>query len=152
MTAKFFEDLAVGDQDVTAARTITEADIVNFAGLSGDFNPIHMDATFAQGTPFKQRIAHGLLVLSVASGLFTQCRLNISIKPNLLALMEINWRFLKPVFIGDTIHVQAEVIEKRTTSKTDRGIIVNRRTVINQQGQAVQQGDILLLLRRRAAA
>lgn len=152
MAAKFFEDLALGDQDTTAARTITEADIVNFAGLSGDFNPIHMDRAFAQDTPFKQRIAHGLLVLSVASGLFTQSRLNISIKANLLALMEINWRFLKPVFIGDTIHVQAEVIEKRATSKPDRGIVVNRRTVINHHGQAVQQGDVLLLLRRRTDA
>ena len=149
MEQKYFEDLQIGDKDITAGRTITEADIVNFAGLSGDFNAIHVDDDFAKGTFFKKRIAHGLLVLSVGSGLFTQSEMNISIKANLIALMEIKWRFLKPVFVGDTVHLEVEVTEKRETSKGDRGIVVMRRTVINQNGEAVQQGDATLMLRRK---
>jgi acyl dehydratase len=149
MEEKCFEDLQVGDNDRTGARTITEADIVNFAGLSGDFNPIHMDESHASRTFFKQRIAHGLLVLSVASGLFTQSEMNLSIKPNVMALMDIKWRFLKPVFIGDTVHMEIEITEKKETSKDDRGIIVTKRTVVNQKGDEVQQGEVMMMIKRR---
>jgi acyl dehydratase len=149
MEEKYFEDLQVGDTDRTGGRTITEADIVNFAGLSGDFNPIHMDESHASRTVFKQRIAHGLLVLSVASGLFTQSEMNLSIKPNVMALMDIKWRFLKPVFIGDTVHIEIEITEKKETSKDDRGIIVTKRTVVNQNGDEVQQGEVMMMIKRR---
>lgn len=149
MEEKYFEDLQVGDNDRTGGRTITEADIVNFAGLSGDFNPIHMDESHASRTVFKQRIAHGLLVLSVASGLFTQSEMNLSIKPNVMALMDIKWRFLKPVFIGDTVHLEIEITEKKETSKDDRGIIMTRRTVVNQKGDEVQQGEVMMMIKRR---
>jgi acyl dehydratase len=149
MEEKYFEDLQVGDTDRTGGRTITEADIVNFAGLSGDFNPIHMDEVHASKTVFKQRIAHGLLVLSVASGLFTQSEMNLSIKPNVMALMDIKWRFLKPVLIGDTVHMEIEITEKKETSKDDRGIIVTKRTVVNQKGDEVQQGEVMMMIRRR---
>ena len=149
MEEKYFEDLQVGDNDKTGGRTITEADIVNFAGLSGDFNPIHMDESHASKTVFKQRIAHGLLVLSVASGLFTQSEMNLSIKPNVMALMDIKWRFLKPVFIGDTVHMEIEITEKKETSKDDRGIIVTKRTVVNQKGDEVQQGEVMMMIKRR---
>ena len=86
---KYFEDLNVGDRTTSAARTVTEADIVNFAGLSGDYNPIHIDETFAENSPFKQRIAHGLLVLSIASGLFTNTDLNQSMKKPCLNMSRI---------------------------------------------------------------
>ena len=149
MEEKYFEDLQVGDSDRTGGRTVTEADIVNFAGLSGDFNPIHMDESHASRTFFKQRIAHGLLVLSVASGLFTQSEMNLSIKPNVMALMDIKWRFLNPVFIGDTVHMQIEITEKKETSKDDRGIIVTKRTVVNQKEDEVQQGEVMMMIKRR---
>ncbi|WDN89939.1 hypothetical protein BuS5_02909 [Desulfosarcina sp. BuS5] len=149
MDQKYFEDLQLGDQDQTVGRTITEADIVNFAGLSGDFNPIHMDQAFAEKTFFKKRIAHGILVFSVASGLFTQSEMNTFMKKSVIALMEIKWKFLKPVFIGDTIHLEVEIIEKKETSKPDRGIVILKRTVVNQKGDAVQEGDIIMMIRRR---
>ncbi len=149
MDQKYFEDLQLGDQDQSVGRTITEADIVNFAGLSGDFNPIHMDQAFAEKTFFKKRIAHGILVFSVASGLFTQSEMNTFMKKSVIALMEIKWKFLKPVFIGDTIHLEVEIIEKKETSKPDRGIVILKRTVVNQKGDAVQEGDIIMMIRRR---
>lgn len=149
MDQKYFEDLQLGDQDQTVGRTITETDIVNFAGLSGDFNPIHMDQSFAEKTFFKKRIAHGILVFSVASGLFTQSEMNTFMKKSVIALMEIKWKFLKPVFIGDTIHLEVEIIEKKETSKPDRGIVILKRTVVNQKGDAVQEGDIIMMIRRR---
>ncbi|MCD6186182.1 MAG: MaoC family dehydratase N-terminal domain-containing protein [Deltaproteobacteria bacterium] len=149
MNQKYFEDLQLGDQDQTAGRTITEADIVNFAGLSGDFNPIHMDQVFAEKTFFKKRIAHGILVFSIASGLFTQCEMNTFMKKSVIALMEIKWKFLKPVFIGDTIHLEVEIIEKKKTSKPDRGIVLVKRTVLNQDGDAVQEGDVIMMIKRK---
>jgi acyl dehydratase len=149
MEQKFFEDICVGDKDKTAGRTITEADIVNFAGLSGDFNPIHIDKQFAEKTFYKKRIAHGILVFSVASGLFTQCAMNLSMKQNVMALMQIDWKFVKPVFIGDTIHLEVEVVEKKETSKTDRGIFIIKRTVVNQNNDVVQQGDVTMMIRRK---
>ena len=141
-------DVEIGEQ-TTFSKTITEADVALFSAISGDFDPIHVNEDFAQGTFFKKRIAHGLLVLSVASGLFTQCTMNLSIKENLIALMDMKWRFLKPVFIGDTIHLDIEIIEKKETSKDDRGIIVMKRTVLNQNNEAVQQGDVMLMMRRK---
>jgi acyl dehydratase len=149
MEQKFFEDLEVGNISKTVGRTITEADIVNFAGLSGDYNPIHMDAEFSKDTPNKQRIAHGLLVWSVSSGLFTQSEMNMAIKKSVMALMEINLRFLRPVFIGDTIHLEVEVIEKKETSKKDRGIIIMNRSVYNQNKEEVQQGRVTVMLKRK---
>ena len=149
MEQKFFEDIYVADKDKTSGRTITEADIVNFAGLSGDFNPIHIDKQFAEKTFYKKRIAHGILVFSVASGLFTQCAMNLSMKQNVIALMQINWKFIKPVFIGDTIHLEVEVVEKKETSKTDRGIILIKRAVANQTNEVVQHGDVTMMIRRK---
>ncbi len=149
MEQKYFEDLQVGDKSKTIGRTVTETDIVNFAGLSGDYNPIHMDAEFAKGTPFKKRIAHGLLVWSISSGLFTQSEMNMSIKKSVLALMEISLRFVNPVFIGDTIHLEVEIVDKKETSKQDRGIIVMRRSIYNQHEEEVQQGKVTVMLRRK---
>ena len=146
---EYFEDLKVGDRAVTAGRTVTEADVVNFAGLSGDFNPIHVDKSFAETTPFKKRIAHGLLVMSIASGLFTQCEMNIRIRKSSIALLEVRTRFLKPVFIGDTIHVEVNIKDKRETSKPDRGVVVLERNVINQNGEVVQVCETPLMLKRR---
>jgi len=150
---KYYEDIAVGDRAVSAGRTITEADIVNFAGLSGDYNALHTDAEFAKGSIAGQRIAHGLLPFAVASGLYTRTAYNMATSPNLTAFTEIrSWKFRKPVVIGDTIRVEVEVIEKADTKPgSTSGKVVMRRTILNQRGEEVQSGEFVLLYRKRSA-
>jgi acyl dehydratase len=143
----YFEDFQVGQRFTTPARTVTEADIVNFAGVSGDFNPIHTDAEFARSTPFGVRIAHGLLVLSMLTGLRQRSG---HFEGTLIAWLEIrNYRFLKPVFIGDTVHGETEILEKRETSRPDRGILVQKVRVLNQKGEVVQEGEFVTMVKRR---
>ncbi|AEG33032.1 MaoC domain protein dehydratase [Thermus thermophilus SG0.5JP17-16] len=143
----YFEDFEVGQRFTTPARTVTEADVVNFAGVSGDYNPIHTDAEFAKSTPFGQRIAHGLLVLSMLTGLRQRTG---HFEGTVIAWLEIrNYRFLKPVFIGDTVRGESEILEKRETSKPDRGILVQRVRVYNQRGEVVQEGEFVTMVRRR---
>jgi len=144
---RYFEDFQVGQRFTTPARTVTEADVVNFAGVSGDFNPIHTDAEFAKGTPFGERIAHGLLVLAMLTGLRQRTG---HFEGTLIAWLEIrSYRFLKPVLIGDTVHGETEILEKRETSRPDRGILVQRVRVLNQRGEVVQEGEFVTLVRRR---
>lgn len=145
----YFEDFEVGQRFATPARTVTEADVVNFAGVSGDYNPIHTDAEFAKATPFGQRIAHGLLVLSMLTGLRQRSG---HFEGTVIAWMEIrNYKFLKPVLIGDTVRGESEILEKRETSKPDRGIVVQRVRVLNQRDEVVQEGEFVTLIRRRSA-
>jgi acyl dehydratase len=108
-TTLYFDDLAVGDRQTTAGRTLTEADIVGFAGLSGDFNALHMDAEFAAGAPHGRRIAHGLLVLAIASGLSTRLPLMKLLEKSIFGLAGLECKWAKPVFIGDTLHVVLEI-------------------------------------------
>jgi len=145
----YFDDLSVGDSWKSPGRTITESDIVNFAGLSGDFVQLHTDAEFCKDTHFGKRIAHGLLGLSIASGLATRTDLVGGISTTVIALLGLDWKFKGPIFIDDTIHVVLEVIETRNTSKDDRGIILLLRSVVNQHGDIVQQGETPLMIRRR---
>lgn len=143
----YFEDFEVGQRFQTPARTVTEADVVNFAGVSGDYNPIHTDAEFAKTTPFGQRIAHGLLVLSMLTGLRQRSG---HFEGTVIAWMEIrNYKFLKPVFIGDTVRGESEILEKHETSKPDRGVVVQRVRVLNQRGEVVQEGEFVTMIRRR---
>jgi acyl dehydratase len=143
----FFEDLEIGQVFPTPARTITEADVVNFAGVSGDFNPVHTDEEYARGTLFGRRVVHGLLILAMLTGL----RLRTGVfEGTLIAWLEIrNYRFLKPVFPGDTIRGETEIVEKRETSRPDRGVVVQRVRVFNQRGELVQEGEFVTLVRRR---
>jgi len=145
----YFDDLNKGDSWQSPGRTITETDIVNFAGLSGDFVQLHTDAEYCKETHFGKRIAHGLLGLSIASGLGTRTDLIAGISQTVIALLGLDWKFKGPIFIDDTIHVVLEVIETRETSKPDRGIVVLLRSVINQHGDIVQQGETPLMLKRR---
>jgi acyl dehydratase len=147
----WFEDLEVGAAFDSPTRTVTEADVVNFACLSADFNRLHVDAEYAKQQPFGQRIAHGLLVLSVMSGLVTRMQLNTHLEPNLLGLLDIQCRFPKPTFIGDTLRVRVEVVDKTETSKRDRGVVAFRRQVLNQRGEVVVEGVWKLMVRRRPA-
>jgi len=146
----YFEDMQIGDKVVSVGRTITEADIVNFAGLSGDYNTLHTDAEFAKGSIAGQRIAHGMLPYVIASGLFTRTAYNLAIMEALTAFTEIrSWKFKKPVLIGDTIHVVAELIEKEDSRpESKNGKVVFRRTVINQKDEVVQEGEWVMLYKK----
>jgi 3-hydroxybutyryl-CoA dehydratase len=138
----YFDDVAVGQQWVSLGRTLTETDIVNFAGLSGDFNPIHIDHEFARKTPFRRPIAHGLLVLSVGSGL------SLFAPPmRTLAFLAIKeWQFREPVFFGDTVRIRTTVLEKEVRSRGRRGIITWQRQIINQADRIVQEGVTMTLV------
>lgn len=139
--------LDVGHSFQSAGRTITESDIVNFACLSGDFNRLHVDREYASGTPFGQRIAHGLLILSILSGLTTQSSGYRQLEPYVLALIDINCRFPKPTFIGDTIVVRVTVAEKTAQFRPGKDKVVFRREAINQRGEVVVQADFAMLMR-----
>ena len=125
----YFEEFEVGLEIQTGARTITETDLVNFAGLSGDFNFIHINADAAKDTPFGQRVAHGMLVASIATGLAVQQGF---IDGTTLAFRDLNWKFTKPVFIGDTIHVQVKVTETKLMARLGGGIVTFDARVVNQ--------------------
>ena len=143
----FYEQFELNEALVTRRRTMTEADIVAFAGLSGDYNLVHTDEVFAAAeTPFGTRIAHGPLGLSVAIGLLSQ--LNV-IEDTALALLGLTWDFAGPIKAGDTIHVRATPVEKRETRHPGRGIVKLKMEVINQRDETVQTGAITILLRRR---
>jgi acyl dehydratase len=141
----YFDDVAVGQEWESFGRTMTETDIVNFAGLSGDFNPIHINHEFARTTPFRRPIAHGLLGFSMASGL------SINYPPmRTLAFLSLReWHFREPIFIGDTIHVRSRVLEKEPRGRGRRGVITWQRQVLNQNGKIVQEGITLTLVEGR---
>ena len=130
-----FDDIEVGDVFTTTGRTVTETDVVGFAGMTGDYTPLHVDHEYARNTPFRQPIAHGLLGLSLLAGLSSKC-------PNMATAAFVSlrdWKFLKPIFFGDTLHVKTEVVEKRQHGRR-RGEVIWHRELINQNDQVVQSG------------
>jgi 3-hydroxybutyryl-CoA dehydratase len=141
----YFDDVDVGQEWESLGRTITQTDIVNFAGLSGDFNPIHIDHEFAASTPFRKPIAHGLLVFSIASGLGLH-----SPPMRTLAFLAIReWHFRGPVFIGDTLHMVSKILSKEARGRGRRGEIVWQRQILNQQRKVVQEGITVTLVEGR---
>ncbi len=145
----YFEEFQIGAVVVSAGRTITETDIVNFAALSGDYNQIHTDVELAKGTPFGQRIAHGLLVLSVATGLVAQLGF---IEGTVIAFRELTWKFSKPVFIGDTIHVVIETVNLKPLPRLGGGSVVLKVRVITQNEKVVARGEWNALMASKPAA
>ena len=145
---RYFEEFSVGERFVTRGRTITEADIVSFAALTGDYNPLHVDAEFGRTTQFGERIAHGMLGASYAVGLIAALGLT---EGTVIAIVTMTWDFTAPIRIGDTIHVDQTVKSVRETKKPDRGIIVFEVRVINQRGEVVQKGERTLLVSRKPA-
>jgi len=130
-----FDKLKVGDQYESWARTVTEADVVNFAGNTADYGPIHVDHESAAQTPFGRPIAHGLLGLSWVAGMAHHCPL-----VRTEALLSIQqWKFLKPIFIGDTLHLINEVTDLKAKGRR-RGRVLWRRRLVNQRGEVVQEG------------
>ena len=134
----YFEEFEVGQGVVSPGRTITEADIVNFAGLAGDYNTIHTDAEYSKDSVFGQRVAHGLLIVSIVSGLAVRTGV---LEGTVIAFREIlSWKFSKPVFIGDTIHVVMEVEEKKSLPRLGGGGVTLSIKVQNQDDETVMRG------------
>jgi acyl dehydratase len=144
---RFFEEIEVGEEYESPGRTITEADIVLFAGISGDFNVVHTDAELMKTSIFGERIAHGLLGLSVQSGLLARAMQPYAT----MAFAGLRWKFKGPIKIGDTIRVRGKVTAKAETAKADRGLVTLARTVVNQRDEVVQEGETDLLVERRPA-
>ena len=147
MARTYFEDIEAGQEWTSARRTITEADIVAFCGISGDFNPLHTDEEAARQTPLKGRVAHGLLTLGVSGGQQNQLGLFEGTTLALLGFDRV--RFTAPVRFGDTIHTELTVKETRETSKPDRGVVIFDTVVKNQRGEAVLQFEQSVLMLRR---
>jgi len=142
----YFEDFHVDSVFETRGRTITEADIVNFAGLSGDFIELHTNEEYARQSPFGRRIAHGALIFSISTGLMTQMNL---VNDTVLAFYGVDkLRFTKPVFIGDTVRVTKRVTEVHARD-ADRGVVTFETTVMNQNGERVIVYLDKLLVKRK---
>lgn len=143
-----FDQLSVGDEWESPGRTVTQADVTAFAGISGDFNALHIDHESAASSPFRQPVAHGLLGLAIVSGLTSQ-----SPKVDTLAFLEIvEWKFLRPIAFGDTIRVVTRVESIVPQARGRRGIVTWKRQVVNQKRQLVQEGITRTLVRASTKA
>ncbi len=137
MAGKYFDDYGVGEEFITPSRTITETDIVLFAGLTSDYNAIHTDQEYASQTSFGGRIAHGLLTLSISMGLISRLGLSEGTIVALVGLDDV--KFTAPVKIGDTIRCKIRVTEKRNTSNPEHGLVTFKQEVLNQADKVVLQ-------------
>jgi len=147
MRGLYWEEWDVGAEYESPARTVTEADIVAFAGLSGDYNPLHVNEEYCKTTVFGGRIAHGPLVYAIAAGLLFQLHLY---DDTLIAFLGFeNLKFTKPVKPGDTIRARIKVLDKRETSSPERGVMRRQLQVLNQRGEVVQEGIQAFLLKRK---
>lgn len=141
-----FEQFCVGDSFETAGRTITETDIVNFAYLSGDWNPLHTNEEIMRTSAFGTRIAHGALGLAVATGLVNQLGI---FEGTTIAVLEMVTRFTGVIRMGDTVHVECQVIDKKESKKSDRGIITVSVKLFNQNGEQALDGQWIIMLKRQ---
>lgn len=149
LTGMYFEEFEVGQSISSMGRTITEADVVGFAALSGDWNAMHTDAEYAAKHPFGQRVAHGLLCMSIASGL--AMRMGFLVE-TALAFREISdWKFSLPVYLGDTIHMRATVTETKAMSRLGGGLVKLKVELLNQDDKVVQRGTWGVLVKGRDA-
>lgn len=145
----FLEDVAEGQVYESAGRTITEADVVAFAGVSGDWNQIHTNVEYARETPYGQRVVYGLLTLSVMTGLLDRTGL---FSGTTIAMLGIDWRFTAPVFIGDTLSFRLTIKGVRRTSRGDRGVVQRHFELRNQRDETVGEGRLDAMVRARSAA
>jgi len=145
-SGRCFEEFTVGDKAISQGRTVTEADIVAFAALTGDHNPLHIDAEYAKGTIFEERIAHGLLGLSFTSGLLDRLG---TLTGTAAVFIDLAWKFRGPIKIGDTIHVEVEVTRKKEMRRLGGGFVVWRMALINQRGETVQKGQWTVLIKSK---
>ena len=140
----YFEEFESGQEIITTGRTITEADVVSFAGLSGDYTQIHTDIEYSRNTPIGQRIAHGLLIASIVSGLAAQTGV---LEGTVIVFREISeWKFIRPVFFGDTIHAVMTVKETKAMPRAGGGLVSIGIDVIKQNGEVVNRGIWVVLM------
>ena len=142
---RYYEEIEVGEEYESPGRTVTETDLVLFAGLSGDFNVLHTDAEFMKTSIFGERIAHGLLGLAIQSGLFSRATQAYAT----VAFVGLRWKFKGPIKIGDTVRLRARVSAKHDDGKPDRGLVTVQRTVVNQRDEVVQEGETDVLVEKR---
>ena len=146
MRGKYFEEFNVGDVIVTANRTVTEADVTGFAGISGDFNPLHTDEVFMKNSAFGGRIAHGLLTVAISTGLINQMGV---FEGTNLALLNMNIKYTGVVKFGDTIRLELKTVEKKDTSKPGKGIITFDANVLNQKNENVVEMQWVLMMKKK---
>jgi acyl dehydratase len=144
----YFDEVELGQRFVTRARTITEADLVQFAALTGDYNPMHTDAEYMKNHAMGQRVAHGMLTLSYAVGQIYQLGF---MERTVVAFRGLAMKFSLPVFIGDTLHVEVVITEKKEMRRLGNGQITAEIKIINQDGKTVQSGTMELLLALKPA-
>ena len=143
---KTFDDIDVGYEVATAARKVTEEGVADFARLSGDFHPEHLDKEYAAAGPHGERIAHGVLILAMATGEVNQTGL---FERTTIGVLEMKVRFVRAVKFNDMVRTVARITGKRATSKPDRGIVTLGVTVLNQQDEAVLEGEWTLMVKRK---
>lgn len=145
----YFEDLWVGQQFDTPARTVTDADVAAFAAWTGDYNPVHTDAEFAGASRFGERIAHGVLGLSWCIGLVARTG---AFEGTAIALLGVEgWRFRAPILIGDTVRCRVHILDVRATSSGTSGVVQRRFELFNQRAELVQEGRMDVMVARRPA-
>lgn len=146
---KYFEDFEEGEVTTTGGRTVTDADLVQFAGITGNANPLHMDEVYAKSLGLKGRLVHGLCTLSILSGLLDRVGY---MEGTVLAHMGIEQvKFLAPVHVGDTLHAESKVVGKRLLKEGNRGIIMTETTGFNQDGTEVIRSKDAVMFKTRAA-
>lgn len=146
-TTLYFDDLRIGDRWTSRGRTILESDVANFAGLTGDYDPLHVDREYAKQTPFGRPIAHGLLGMSLVAGLGSHFPM-----VHTVAFVAVrNWEFLRPAYVGDTVHAENEVVELADSGRR-RGNVVWLRRLVNQRGEIVQQGLFETIVEKQVPA
>jgi acyl dehydratase len=146
LPGKFFEDYIEGEEFITPSRTITEVDVVNFANISGDFHPLHMDEEYARKSIHKGRIAHGSLITAIATGLMARLGLW---EATAMANLGYEWKFHAPVKLGDTITVRLKIAQKKETKRTDAGVIEREINIFNQRDELVVSGRSRFLIKRK---
>jgi acyl dehydratase len=143
---RFYEELDINARFDTPRRTILDADIIQFAGLTADFNPLHTDDIYASHSDFRGRVAHGPMLLGMAFGLASRAGL---LDGTALALLDLTWKFTKPVRPGDTVFVKVHIAGKQPARKPDRGVVEFGLDIINQRDETVQSGTAKILMKRR---
>ncbi|MBN8960857.1 MAG: MaoC family dehydratase N-terminal domain-containing protein [Rhizobiales bacterium] len=144
---RLFDEFSVGQRFETPSRTITEGDIGAFAGLTGDYNPVHTDEVFAAATGFGGRIAHGPMGIGIAFGLASRLDL---IDGTVVALLGVTWDFKAPMRPGSTIRALIEVVETRNVSNPTHGLLGLSITLVDETGKPLQEGSARLLMRKTA--
>lgn len=142
----YLEDFEVGHEYTSLARTITEADVVNFAGVSGDFNPLHMDEEFGKTNMFGKRVAHGALGFIVSTGLSNQMGL---FEGTTIAFMECTVKYVGPLLIGDTVHITVTPTEIRHSSKPGKGILKQMVKLLNQEDKVIMESEQILMMKSK---